>query len=122
MIQMQTKLNIADNSGAKKAMCIKVLGGSKNRYASIGDLIRISIKQATPNSKVKKGDVLYAVVVRTKKGINRSDGTSVKFDNNAVVVLNEKHQPIGTRVFGPVTKELRTDKFMKVVSLAMEVL
>lgn len=121
MIQMQSILYVADNSGAKKVMCIKVLGGSKKRVANIGELIKVSVKEAIPNSKVKKGEVLNAVVVRTKKGIRRIDGSYVKFDSNAVVLLNAKYQPLGTRVFGPITRELRTDRYMKIISLALEV-
>lgn len=122
MIQMQSKLDVADNSGARRVMCIKVLGGSKRRYANIGDVIRVSIKEAIPRGKVKKGEVALAVVVRTKKGVRRSDGSLISFDGNAVVLLNAQGQPIGTRIFGPVTRELRTEKFMKIVSLAAEVL
>jgi large subunit ribosomal protein L14 len=122
MIQMQTRLHIADNSGAVRAMCIKVLGGSKRRYANIGDVIKVSIKEAAPRSKVKKGDVYDAVVVRTAQGVRRNDGSRIRFDNNAVVLLNPKLEPIGTRIFGPVTRELRNEKFMKIVSLAPEVL
>jgi large subunit ribosomal protein L14 len=122
MIQMQTVLEVADNSGARKVMCIKVLGGSKRRTANIGDVIKVSIKEASPKGKVKKGDVMNALVVRTCKGIRRSDGSAIRFDSNAVVILNANKQPIGTRVFGPVTRELRNDKFMKIVSLAEEVL
>ncbi|WP_422667400.1 50S ribosomal protein L14 [Buchnera aphidicola] len=122
MIQEQTILNVADNSGARRAMCIKVLGGSRRRYANIGDIIKITIKEAIPRGKVKKGEVLKAVVVRTKKGVRRSDGSIIRFDNNACVVLNNNEQPIGTRIFGPVTRELRTEKFMKIISLAPEVL
>jgi large subunit ribosomal protein L14 len=122
MIQMQTILEVADNSGAKKVMCIKVLGGSKRRYAGVGDVIKVSIREASPTGRVKKGDVMFAVVVRTAKEIRRSDGSSIRFDTNAVVVLNAQKQPVGTRVFGPVTRELRTGKFMKIVSLADEVL
>ena len=122
MIQEQTILNIADNSGARSAMCIKVLGGSRRRYANIGDIIKITVKEAIPRGKVKKGEVLKAVVVRTKKGVRRSDGSSIRFDNNACVVLNNNEQPVGTRIFGPVTRELRTEKFMKIISLAPEVL
>ena len=122
MIQMQTRLNIADNSGGVKAMCIKVLGGSKRRYANIGDVIKVSIKEASPRGKVKKGDVYDAVVVRTAKGVRRKDGSRIRFDNNAVVLLNNKLEPIGTRIFGPVTRELRSAQFMKIVSLAPEVL
>ncbi|MBC8514084.1 50S ribosomal protein L14 [Candidatus Pseudothioglobus sp. Uisw_041] len=122
MIQMQTRLHIADNSGGVKAMCIKVLGGSKRRYANIGDVIKVSIKEASPRGKVKKGDVYDAVVVRTAQGVRRSDGSRIRFDNNAVVLLNPKLEPIGTRIFGPVTRELRNAQFMKIVSLAPEVL
>ncbi len=122
MIQMQTKLNVADNSGAQRATCIKVLGGSKKRYAGIGDVIKVSIKDAAPNGKVKKGDVHFAVVVRTRHGVRRKDGSKVAFDGNSVVILNNQLQPIGTRVFGPVTRELRTEKFMKIISLAPEVI
>jgi len=122
MIQMQTRLHIAYNSGGVKAMCIKVLGGSKRRYANIGDVIKVSIKEASPRGKVKKGDVYDAVVVRTAQGVRRSDGSRIRFDNNAVVLLNPKLEPIGTRIFGPVTRELRNAQFMKIVSLAPEVL
>jgi len=122
MIQMQSNLSVADNSGAKRVQCIKVLGGSKRRYAGIGDVIRISIKEAIPNSRVKKGDVYNAVVVRTKKGVRRSDGSLIRFDSNAAVLLNPQLQPIGTRIFGPVTRELRTERFMRIISLAPEVL
>ncbi|QCI21791.1 50S ribosomal protein L14 [Buchnera aphidicola (Hyadaphis tataricae)] len=122
MIQEQTILNVADNSGARSAMCIKVLGGSHRRYANIGDIVKITIKEAIPRGKVKKGEVLKAVIVRTKKGVRRSDGSIVRFDTNSCVVLNNNEQPIGTRVFGPVTRELRTEKFMKIISLAPEVL
>jgi large subunit ribosomal protein L14 len=122
MIQMQTKLKIADNSGAVKAMCIKVLGGSKRRYANIGDVIKVSIKEAAPRGKVKKGDVYNALIVRSAKGVRRNDGSLIRFDNNAVVLLNSKLEPIGTRIFGPVTRELRGEKFMKIISLAPEVL
>ncbi|CUX97092.1 50S ribosomal protein L14 [Candidatus Hoaglandella endobia] len=122
MIQEQTILSVADNSGARRVMCIKVLGGSKRRYAGVGDIIKITIKEAVSRSKVKKGDVLKAVVVRTKKGVRRLDGSVIRFDNNACVVLNNNDQPIGTRIFGPVTRELRTEKFMKIISLAPEVL
>lgn len=118
---MQSVLDVADNSGARKVMCIKVLGGSKRRYARIGDVIRVSIKEAIPRGKVKKGEVVKAVVVRTKKEIRRPDGSAIKFDSNAVVLLNAQEQPIGTRIFGPVTRELR-EKYMKIVSLALEVL
>ena len=122
MIQMQTVLDVADNSGARSVMCIKVLGGSKRRYASVGDIIKVSIKDAAPRGRVKKGDVYSAVVVRTAKGVRRPDGSLVKFDNNAAVLLNNKLEPIGTRIFGPVTRELRGERFMKIVSLAPEVL
>ena len=122
MIQMQSTLNIADNSGARKVMCIKVLGGSHRRYAGIGDIIKVSVKEAIPRGKVKKGDVYNAVVVRTKKGVRRPDGSLIRFDGNAAVLLNTQLQPIGTRIFGPVTRELRGDRFMKIISLAPEVL
>ena len=122
MIQMQTELDVADNSGARRVMCIKVLGGSKRRYAAIGDIIKVSIKEAIPRGKVKKGDVYNAVVVRTRKGVRRADGSLIRFDGNAAVLLNAKHEPIGTRIFGPVTRELRTENFMKIISLAPEVL
>jgi large subunit ribosomal protein L14 len=122
MIQMQSILDVADNSGARRVMCIKVLGGSKRRYAHIGNLIKISVKDAIPRAKVKKGDVLNALVVRTKKGVRRQDGSVIRFDSNAVVLLNAQLQPIGTRIFGPVTRELRNEQFMKIVSLAPEVL
>jgi len=119
---MQSRLEVADNTGARSVMCIKVLGGSKRRYASIGDIIKVSIKDAAPRGRVKKGEVYDAVVVRTAKGVRRSDGSLVKFDSNAAVLLNPKLEPIGTRIFGPVTRELRADKFMKIVSLASEVI
>jgi large subunit ribosomal protein L14 len=122
MIQMQTVLNVADNSGARRVMCIKVLGGSHRRYAGIGDVIKVSVKEAIPRGKVKKGEVYFALVVRTAKGVRRNDGSVIRFDGNAVVMLNAQYQPIGTRIFGPVTRELRTEKFMKIVSLAPEVL
>ncbi len=122
MIQMQTRLEVADNSGARSVMCIKVLGGSHKRYAKIGDVIKVSIKEAIPRGKVKKGDVVDAVVVRTKKGVRRSDGSLIRFDSNAAVLLNSNQQPIGTRIFGPVTRELRNEKFMKIISLAPEVI
>ncbi|SMM99223.1 LSU ribosomal protein L14p (L23e) [uncultured Candidatus Thioglobus sp.] len=122
MIQMQTKLHIADNSGGVKAMCIKVLGGSKRRYANIGDIVKVSIKEAAPRAKVKKGDVYDAVVVRSAHGVRRTDGSRIRFDSNAVVLLNTKLEPVGTRIFGPVTRELRSKQFMKIVSLAPEVL
>lgn len=122
MIQMQSELEVADNSGAKRVMCIKVLGGSHRRYAGIGDVIRVSIKDAAPRGKVKKGDVYFAVIVRTRKGLRRGDGSAIRFDSNAVVLLNAQFQPIGTRIFGPVTRELRSEKFMKIISLAEEVI
>src|SRR5690348_7352492 len=122
MIQMQSTLAAADNSGAKELMCIKVLGGSKRRYASIGDVIKVSVRDAIPRGKVKKGEVYNAVVVRTAKGVRRSDGSLIRFDGNAAVLLNNKLEPIGTRIFGPVTRELRSERFMKIVSLAPEVL
>jgi large subunit ribosomal protein L14 len=122
MIQTQTMLEIADNSGAKRVMCIKVLGGSHRRYARIGDLIKVTVKEAIPRGKVKKGQVLDAVVVRTRSGVRRQDGSLIKFDTNAAVLLNASLAPIGTRIFGPVTRELRNEKFMKIVSLAPEVL
>lgn len=122
MIQMQTELDVADNSGARRVMCVKVLGGSKRRYAHIGDVIKVSVKEAIPRGKVKKGEVLNAVVVRTKKGVRRIDGSLLRFDSNAVILLNAQLQPIGTRVFGPVPRELRTERFMKIISLAPEVL
>jgi len=122
MIQMQTVLDVADNSGARQVMCIKVLGGSRRRYAGVGDLIKVSVKEAIPRGRVKKGDVVLAVVVRTRKGVRRTDGSLIRFDNNAVVLLNNQMQPIGTRIFGPVTRELRRDQFMKIVSLAPEVI
>jgi len=122
MIQPETNLLAADNSGAKRLYCIKVLGGSKRRYASLGDIIVVSVKEALPNSKVKKGDVMKAVVVRTKKEVNRPDGTFIKFDDNSAVLINPAGEPIGTRIFGPVARELRARNFMKIVSLAPEVL
>jgi large subunit ribosomal protein L14 len=122
MIQMQSTLAAADNSGAKELMCIKVLGGSHRRYASIGDVIKVSVRDAIPRGKVKKGEVYSAVVVRTAKGVRRSDGSLIRFDGNAAVLLNNKLEPIGTRIFGPVTRELRSERFMKIVSLAPEVL
>ena len=122
MIQMQTVLDVADNTGARSVMCIKVLGGSKRRYASVGDIIKVSIKDAAPRGRVKKGDIYSAVVVRTAKGVRRPDGSLVKFDGNAAVLLNNKLEPIGTRIFGPVTRELRSERFMEIVSLAPEVL
>ena len=122
MIQQETILNVADNSGAKKLMCIKVLGGSKRKYASIGDIIVVSIKEAAPRAKVKKGDVKKAVIVRTKKEIKRNDGSYIRFDDNSAVLINDAKEPIGTRIFGPVARELRGKKFMKIISLAPEVL
>lgn len=122
MIQMQTRLNVADNSGAKEVMCIKVLGGSKRRYASIGDVIVVSIKEALPNAKVKKGDVAKAVVVRTVHKLRRPDGSYIRFDDNSAVLINASREPIGTRIFGPVARELRAKSFVKIVSLAPEVL
>jgi large subunit ribosomal protein L14 len=122
MIQMQSVLDVADNTGARAVMCIKVLGGSKRRYASIGDVIKVSVKDAAPRGRVKKGEVYHAVVVRTAKGVRRADGSLIRFDRNAAVLLNPKFEPIGTRIFGPVTRELRTERFMKIVSLAPEVL
>ncbi len=122
MIQMQTNLDVADNSGARRVQCIKVLGGSKRRTASVGDVIVVSVKDAIPRGKVKKGDVHQAVIVRTAKEICRNDGTSIRFDRNAAVLINKQGEPIGTRIFGPVTRELRAKKFMKIISLAPEVL
>ena len=122
MIQMQTTLDVADNTGARSVMCIKVLGGSRRRYAGIGDIIKVSIKDAAPRGRVNKCDVYNAVVVRTAKGVRRPDGSLVRFDGNAAVLLNNKLEPLGTRIFGPVTRELRTERFMKIVSLAPEVL
>lgn len=122
MIQMQTRLNVADNSGAKEVMCVKVLGGSKKRYASIGDIIVVSIKEALPNAKVKKGDVAKAVVVRTVQKLRRADGSYIRFDDNSAVLINAQKEPIGTRIFGPVARELRAKQFVKIVSLAPEVL
>ena len=122
MIQMRTILNVADNSGAKRCMCIKVLGGSKRRYAAVGDVIKVSVKDAIPRGKVKKGEVYDAVVVRTRSGVRRSDGSLIRFDTNAAVLLTNKLEPIGTRIFGPVTRELRNVQFMKIISLAPEVL
>ena len=121
MIQMQTVLDVADNSGARKIMCIKVLGGSKRRYASIGDVIVVSVKEAIPNAKVKKGDVAKAVVVRTRREYQRPDGSYIKFDTNSAVLINDQREPIGTRIFGPVARELRGKRFMKIISLAPEV-
>jgi large subunit ribosomal protein L14 len=122
MIQMQTVLDVADNTGARAVMCIKVMGGSKRRYASIGDLIKVSVQDAAPRGRVKKGEIYDAVVVRTAKGVRRADGSLIRFDRNAAVLLTPKMEPIGTRIFGPVTRELRTEQFMKIVSLAPEVL
>jgi large subunit ribosomal protein L14 len=122
MIQNQTQLNVADNSGAKKVFCIRVLGGTGRRYARIGDIIIVSVKEAIPNAKVKKGDVMKAVVVRTKKEISRPDGTYIKFDDNSAVLINQQREPVGTRIFGPVARELRAKNFMKIISLAPEVL
>jgi len=122
MIQTESYLDVADNSGARRVMCIKVLGGSHRRYARVGDLIKVTVKEAIPRGKVKKGQVMTAVVVRTKKGVRRGDGSLIKFDDNAAVILNAQEAPIGTRIFGPVTRELRGEKFMKIISLAPEVL
>jgi large subunit ribosomal protein L14 len=122
MIQMQTVLEAADNSGARRVQCIKVLGGSKRRYAGVGDVIKVSVKDAIPRGKVKKGEIYNAVVVRTRKGVRRKDGSLIRFDGNAAVLLNARLEPIGTRIFGPVTRELRTNQFMKIISLAPEVL
>lgn len=122
MIQTETRLDVADNSGARSVMCIKVLGGSRRRYATIGDVIVVSVKDAVPNSKVKKGDVMKAVIVRTKKEINRKDGTYIRFDNNSAVLINNQNEPVGTRIFGPVARELRAKAFMKIISLAPEVI
>lgn len=122
MIQMQTRLTVADNSGAKKLMCVKVLGGTRRRYASLGDIIIVSVKEAIPNSKVKKGDVARAVIVRTTKEVRRKDGTYIRFDDNSAVLVTPQNEPVGTRIFGPVARELRAKRFMKIVSLAPEVL
>ena len=122
MIQTETMLDIADNSGARKVQCIKVLGGSHRRYAGIGDIIKVTVKDAIPRGKVKKGEIYNAVVVRTRKGVRRKDGSLIRFDGNAAVLLNARLEPIGTRIFGPVTRELRTNQFMKIISLAPEVL
>lgn len=122
MIQAQTVLQSADNSGARRLMCIKVLGGSKRRYAHIGDIIKVTIKDAIPRGRVKKGEIYHAVVVRTRHGLRRPDGSAIRFDGNAAVLLNNRFEPIGTRIFGPVTRELRTNRFMKIISLAPEVL
>ena len=121
MIQTESYLDVADNSGARRVMCIKVLGGSHRRYAAVGDIIKVTVKEAIPRGKVKKGQVMKAVVVRTKKGVRRQDGSLIKFDDNAAVLLNNQDAPIGTRIFGPVTRELRGEKFMKIISLAPEV-
>ena len=122
MIQMQTRLDVADNSGARSVMCIKVLGGTRRRYAGIGDVIVVSVKDASPNSKVKKGDIMKAVIVRTAKEVNRNDGSSIRFDNNSAVLINNQNEPVGTRIFGPVARELRAKNFMKIISLAPEVI
>lgn len=122
MIQQQTRLAVADNSGAKRLYCIKVLGGSKRKYASVGDIVVVSVKEAIPNSKVKKGEVHRAVVVRTRRSVRRPDGSCIRFDDNSAVLINNQLEPIGTRIFGPVARELRAKKFMKIVSLAPEVL
>jgi large subunit ribosomal protein L14 len=122
MIQTRTNLDVADNSGARRVQCIKVLGGSKRKYASIGDIIVVSVKEALPNAKVKKGDVVKAVVVRTAKEVGRADGTYIRFDNNSAVLIDSQKEPVGTRIFGPVARELRAKKFMKIISLAPEVL
>jgi large subunit ribosomal protein L14 len=122
MIQTETVLEVADNSGARRVQCIKVLGGSKRRYATVGDIIKVSVQDAIPRARVKKGDVMNAVVVRTKKGVRRSDGSVIRFDENAAVLLNNKKEPVGTRIFGPVTRELRGEQFMKIISLAPEVI
>ena len=122
MIQMQSMLDAADNSGARRLMCVKVLGGSKRRYAKVGDIIKVTVKEAIPRGKVKKGELYNAVVVRTRKGVRRPDGSLIRFDGNAAVLLNNQLQPVGTRIFGPVTRELRGERFMKIISLAPEVL
>ncbi len=122
MIQTETVLNVADNSGARKVLCIKVLGGSKKRYAQIGDVIKVTVKDAIPRGKVKKGEICNALIVRTKKGVRRSDGSLIRFDGNAAVLLDNKREPIGTRVFGPVTRELRAGNYLKIISLAPEVI
>lgn len=122
MIQTQSYLDVADNSGARRVMCIKVLGGSHRRYAAVGDIIKVTVKEAIPRGKVKKGQVMKAVVVRTRKGVRRQDGSLIRFDDNAAVLLNAQEAPVGTRIFGPVTRELRSEKFMKIISLAPEVL
>ena len=122
MVQMQTRLDVADNSGARSVMCIKVLGGTRRRYAGIGDVIVVSVKDASPNSKVKKGDIMKAVIVRTAKEVNRNDGSYIRFDNNSAVLINNQNEPVGTRIFGPVARELRAKNFMKIISLAPEVI
>ena len=122
MIQTESYLDVADNSGARRVMCIKVLGGSKRRYARVGDIIKVTVKEAIPRGKVKKGQVMNAVVVRTKKGVRRQDGSVIRFDDNAAVLLNAQNAPLGTRIFGPVTRELRSEQFMRIISLAPEVL
>ncbi|MBU6155089.1 MAG: 50S ribosomal protein L14 [Bdellovibrionales bacterium] len=122
MIQMQTRLDVADNSGARSVMCIKVLGGTRRKYATIGDVIVVSVKDAIPNSKVKKGDIMKAVIVRTAKEVNRKDGSYIRFDNNSAVLINAQNEPVGTRIFGPVARELRAKNFMKIISLAPEVI
>lgn len=122
MIQTESYLDVADNSGARRVMCIKVLGGSHRRYAAVGDVIKVTVKEAIPRGKVKKGQVMKAVVVRTRKGVRRPDGSLIKFEDNAAVLLNQQDAPVGTRIFGPVTRELRSEKFMKIISLAPEVL
>ncbi len=122
MIQSETRLTVADNSGAKELYCIKVLGGSKRRYAGIGDIIVVSVKEAIPNAKVKKGDIVKAVIVRTKKEVSRPDGSMIRFDDNSAVIINPSNEPVGTRIFGPVARELRAKRFMKIISLAPEVL
>jgi large subunit ribosomal protein L14 len=122
MIQMQTRLDVADNSGARSVMCIKVLGGTRRKYATIGDIIVVSVKDASPNSKVKKGDIMKAVIVRTAKEINRKDGSYIRFDKNSAVLINNNNEPVGTRIFGPVARELRAKNFMKIISLAPEVI
>ena len=122
MIQVETMLDVADNSGARRVQCIKVLGGSKSRYAGVGDIIKITIKEAIPNSRVRKGELFNAVVVRTRHGVRRPEGSLIRFDRNAAVLLNEQKQPVGTRIFGPVTRELRSEQFMRIISLAPEVL
>ena len=122
MIQMQTRLDVADNSGARSVMCIKVLGGTRRRVATIGDVIVVSVKDASPNSKVKKGDIMKAVIVRTAKEVNRNDGSYIRFDNNSAVLINAQNEPVGTRIFGPVARELRAKNFMKIISLAPEVI